>query len=144
MAVGHWGYKLRMLATVFISSLTPLLPQPVKFPGRKVHTCTPADSIFDDHITNILSTLWNLIEIILSPAHAKGEKSLNNFKFGTFTGRFPSDGVASMAAKGLISLVISVDHACLPFSSELRGCWKVEVAALGSPSLTVSADVKRH
>ena len=38
---------------------------------------------------------------ILSPAHAKGEKSLNDFKFGTFAGRFPSDGAASMAVKGL-------------------------------------------
>ena len=38
---------------------------------------------------------------ILSPAHAKGEKSLNDFTLGTFTGRFPSDGAASMAVKGL-------------------------------------------
>ena len=29
------------------------------------------------------------------------KKSLNNFKIGTFTGRFPSDGAASMAVKGL-------------------------------------------
>ena len=27
--------------------------------------------------------------------------SLNDFKFGTFIGRFPSDGAASMAVKGL-------------------------------------------
>ena len=27
--------------------------------------------------------------------------SLNAFKFGVFIGRFPSDGVASMAGKGL-------------------------------------------
>ena len=39
--------------------------------------------------------------LALSPAHAKGEKSLNDFKFGTFAGRFPSDGAASMAVKGL-------------------------------------------
>ena len=30
-----------------------------------------------------------------------GKKSLNDFKFGTFIGRFPSDGAASMAEKGL-------------------------------------------
>ena len=38
---------------------------------------------------------------ILSPAHAKAAKSLNNFKFGLFIGRFPSDEAASMAVKGL-------------------------------------------
>ena len=65
-----------------------------------MHTYLPADSVFDDPVTNLLLTLCILIEI-LSPAHAKGEKSLNNFKFGTFTGCFPSDGAASMAVKGL-------------------------------------------
>ena len=60
----------------------------------------PADNVFDGPVTSLLSTLCILIEI-LSPAHAKGEKSLNDFKFGTFAGRFPSDGAASMAVKGL-------------------------------------------
>ena len=31
----------------------------------------------------------------------KKKKSLNDFTFGTFIGRFPSDGAASLAAKGL-------------------------------------------
>ena len=31
----------------------------------------------------------------------RGE-GLDDVKFGTFTGRFPSDGAASMAVKGLI------------------------------------------
>ena len=30
-------------------------------------------------------------------------KSLNNFKIGTFIGRFLSDGAANMAVKGLIT-----------------------------------------
>ena len=30
-----------------------------------------------------------------------GGGSLTDFKFGTFIGRFPSDGVASVAVKGL-------------------------------------------
>ena len=81
-------------------SLTLSLPQPVKFLGWKVHTYTPADSIFDAPITNLPSVLCILIEI-LSPAHAKGEKSLNDFKFGTSTGHFPSDSATSMAVKGL-------------------------------------------
>ena len=41
-----------------------------------------------------------LIEVI-SRVHAKGGKSFNDLKFGTFIGRFPSDPLASMAAKGL-------------------------------------------
>ena len=63
----------------------------------------PADSVFDGPVTSLLSTLCILIEI-LSPAHAKGEKSLNDFKFGTFTGCFPSDGAASMGVNGLKSV----------------------------------------
>ena len=31
------------------------------------------------------------------------QKRLNDFKFGTFMGRFPSDSAASMAVKGLTS-----------------------------------------
>ena len=56
--------------------LTSSLPQAVKFPG-----------IFIE---------------IFSHAHAKGViKSLNDFKFDAFVGRFQSDGVESMAVKGL-------------------------------------------
>ena len=35
----------------------------------------------------------------------RGPKSLNGFRFGTFIGRFPSDGVGSMVVKGLMGLV---------------------------------------
>ena len=38
---------------------------------------------------------------VLPRADTKEGKSRNDFKFGTFTGRFPSDGAASMAVKGL-------------------------------------------
>ena len=68
-----------------------------------MHTYTPPNSIFDGTVTNLLSTLCILIEI-LSPAQAKGAKSLNGFKFGTFIGRFPSDGATNMAVKGLRGL----------------------------------------
>ena len=40
-----------------------------------MHTYTPANSIFDGPITNLLSILCILIEV-LSRAHAKGEKAL--------------------------------------------------------------------
>ena len=83
------------------SVLIPSLPLPVKFLAWKLHTCTPANSIFAGPLSNLLWILCILIEI-LSRAHAKGaKKSLNDFKFGTIMGRFPSDGAASMAEKGL-------------------------------------------
>ena len=65
-----------------------------------MHTYTPPCSIFDGPITNLLSVPCILIEI-LSGAQAKGKKVLNDLKFGIFIGRFPSDGAASMAVKGL-------------------------------------------
>ena len=37
--------------------LTPSLPQPVKLPGWKVQTYTPANSVFDGPVTNLLSIL---------------------------------------------------------------------------------------
>ena len=95
--------------------LTPSLPQPVKFPGRKVHTYMPANSIFDGPITNLLSTLCSFIEIF-SHAHAKGEKSLSGFRFGTFMECFQSDGVANVAVKGLILLMIIVVTSVAPIS----------------------------
>ena len=42
-------------------------------------------------------------DVILSRAHVKGKKGLNDFKFGPFIGHFQSDDTASMAVKGLIS-----------------------------------------
>ena len=63
----------------------------------------PANSIFDGAITNLLSIPFILIEV-LSRAHAKRRKGLINFKFGTVIDRFPSDGAASRAVKGLKGL----------------------------------------
>ena len=65
-----------------------------------MHTYTPANSIFDGPTTNLLLILCILIEV-LSCAHVKGEKSLNDFKFGTLIDCLPSDGMTSMAVKGL-------------------------------------------
>ena len=41
-----------------------------------------------------------LVEV-LSRAHANGVKSRNDLYFGTSAGRFPTDGAASTAVKGL-------------------------------------------
>ena len=48
------------------SMLTPSLPQRVTFPGWKVHTYTPANSVFDGPVTNLLSVQCILIEILCS------------------------------------------------------------------------------
>ena len=70
-----------------------------------------ANSIFDGPITNLLSVLCILIEI-LSGAHTTEKKSRNGFKFGTFVGCFPSDGATSMAVKGLSLLTIQLHVTC--------------------------------
>ena len=73
-----------------------------------MYTYTPSNSVFYGHITNLLSILSILTEV-LSRAHAKGQtKSPNDFRFGTPTGRFPSDGAASMAVKGLKSTLTTM------------------------------------
>ena len=73
-----------------------------------MHTYTPVNSIVDGSVTTLLSLLCILTEV-LSRAHAKGQtKSPNDFRFGTPTGRFPSDGAASMAVKGLKSTLTTM------------------------------------
>ena len=81
-------------------SFNPFTATARKFSGMKVHTDTPANSIFDGPITSLLSVLCILVEV-LSNAQAKKGKSFNHFKFGTSVGRFSSDGAASTAVKGL-------------------------------------------
>ena len=69
-----------------------------------MHTYTPADSIFDGPITNLVSILCISVEI-LSRVYARdwgGGGGHNGFRFGAFIGHFPSDGAGSMAVKGLI------------------------------------------
>ena len=80
--------------------MTPSPPQPVKLPGLKVFAYTPVNSIFDGPTATLLSILYILIDI-LSCTPPKGKKGLSDFTFGTFIGRFQSDGAASMAVKGL-------------------------------------------
>ena len=68
-----------------------------------MNTYKLANSIFGGPVTNLLSVLCILIEL-LSRCHVKrggGGGSFNDFKFGNFTGRFPSDCAASMAVKEL-------------------------------------------
>ena len=64
-----------------------------------LHESCVAKSTFDGPVTDLLSVLCILIEVLSNP-HAKG-KSLNDFKFGTFIGHFLSNGAANMAVKVL-------------------------------------------
>ena len=84
-------------------------------------TYIPAYSIFDGPITNLLSILSILIEIF-SCAHAKGGNSLNDFKFGTFIGRFLNNGAASMTVKGLKPVTICLTRRSLsPYPNQTAG-----------------------
>ena len=73
-----------------------------------MHTNRPAGSISDGSITNLFSILSILIEFHVFVRREVGGGgggaggSLNDFKliFGTFIGRFPSDGAANMAFLG--------------------------------------------
>ena len=94
-----WGID-KCGATNVLRNLTPFLPQHVKYPGWKVHTHMPVKSIFDGSNFNTAHTYANL-----STCSCEGEKKrkrLNDFKFGTCIGRFPSDVAARMAMKGLM------------------------------------------
>ena len=70
-----------------------------------MHTYTPANSIFDGPVTNSLSVLCILTEIF-SHAPVKGNKVIDDFKFGTFIGHFQSVSVASKAVKGLKDILL--------------------------------------
>ena len=65
-----------------------------------MNTYTTINSVFDGPITNVLPTLCILIEL-LSRTHTYGAKKPYWFQFGTFIGRFLSDGASSLAVKGL-------------------------------------------
>ena len=68
---GHPSWKEHLLRGLV--PLTPSLSQPVKVPDETVYT--PPNSIPDGPITNLLSILCILIEI-LSGDQAMGQKSL--------------------------------------------------------------------
>ena len=62
----------------------------------------PADSVFDGP-TNKSTFNIEPFDRNLFTCSCEGGTGLSDFKFGTFIGGFPSDGVASMAVKGLKS-----------------------------------------
>ena len=77
-------------------NLTPSVVKSVNFRDEKC-TYTRLKTVY---LTVLFSILCILVEV-LSRAHAKEEKSLNDLKFGTVVGRFASGTLASMAVKGL-------------------------------------------
>ena len=63
---------------------------------------------------------------VLSRAHANGGKGFSDLRFGTSVGRFQSVGAASMAVKGLSSLVYiwkAVASACVQVAGRLSENW---------------------
>ena len=66
-----------------------------------MHTYTPVNSISDGPVTTLLSVLCVLYCEVPSRVHAKTEKSLNDFKFGTSVGRFSSDGAGKHGSEGV-------------------------------------------
>ena len=69
------NYNHMPLTSSKMHPLTPSsLPQPVKFPGCKVHIYTPENSIFDGPITNLPSVLCMLIEVLLTYSGEIGKK----------------------------------------------------------------------
>ena len=80
--------------------VNPFTAQASKLSRRERAHIHPCNSIYGGPVTHFLSMLCILVEV-LSAAHSKGEKSLNDFKFDTFIGRFPSDDAARMTVKGL-------------------------------------------
>ena len=74
-----------------------------------MHTYTPADSIFfngHDYNKSTFSTVhFDRNPFTCSYKSGKKEEDLNDLKFGTFIGRFPRDGAACMAVKGLSTTV---------------------------------------
>ena len=83
--------------------VNPFTAPDCQISGLKSAHIKPADSIFDGPVAKPLSMLCILTEIF-PPAHAKGQKSLDGFKFCTFIGRFQTDGAASTAVKGLSTI----------------------------------------
>ena len=57
---------------------------------------------------------------ILAGAHPKGQKSYNDFRFGTSISRFASDDAASMAEKGLKKQAIDFYRILLPVRRIIR------------------------
>ena len=70
--------------------------------NKESESDSDSDSMFDGPVANLLLIIRILIEI-LSRAHAEdGKQSLHNFQIWRFSiGRFPCDGTASVAVKGL-------------------------------------------
>ena len=77
---------------------------------------------------------------VLSCGLANGE-SRNNFKFGTFIGRFPSDGAANMAVKGLILQVYKIT--CLTLQELLFCCRSIGYAFMNE-IMSEPTDEKRQ
>ena len=111
--VVHWTRELSVYRVLRVSAwsdptthgeLTPWLPQPIKYPGWKVHARSrlPANSIifsgsYNKSILNTVPFWWKSFQFLMRrmknrlekmKEKKKKKKWLNNLKFGAFMGPF--------------------------------------------------------
>ena len=70
------------------TTLTPSLPQPVKFPGWKMQVRASKQSIFCSFNTSTFNAMCDVMKVLSHVSAKKETKRLKGFKFRTFTGRF--------------------------------------------------------
>ena len=65
---------ISLMVSVDVKHHVYLLTLPVKFPGSKTLTCSPANRTFDDPVRNLLSILCVLIETFHELMRKRGKK----------------------------------------------------------------------
>ena len=85
MVAGFLKEKGAFKSTFYLLLLILSLPQPVKFPGWKMHLI---NSIFSGSVTHLLSVLCILPKILSHVSVKKKRKRLKGFRFHAFTGHF--------------------------------------------------------
>ena len=101
------------------ASSLPSLPQPVNFPGGKVHTYTPANSISDGPITNRLSVLCSFDR---SPFTCSCEwgKRLWWFKISYFYWSFSERRRSNHGSEGVKLSCLYLEGGCVSLCSGSR------------------------
>ena len=103
--------------------LTVSLPQSAYLPCWRVHT-------YKQYIWRFYyQSAFSIVHFdrnYFTCSCKRERKSLHDFKFGTFTGRFPSDGAASMAVKELRAKTgLPVAYLILPLHMPALSChWR--------------------
>ena len=143
------GLFLRRLL-LLNSSLTPSLPQPVRFPGWKMHGRTCKQYIFRSYNTSTFNAMR--FDEILSHASAKKKtKRLKGFKFRTFNYRFQVTSwqwrVKYASAGGIkgfwLDLWLEITQGVFPFRSTLRHHHPITILHAFPPWITIPSSTVR-